>query len=194
MGGWGFASSGQWKALGKDGKGRQAGCGHTDFPQQPKGSAKDALRGSFVSSSEFESVAFEGATLVAHMVKNLPAERETRFDPWVGKIPWRREWQPTPVFLPGKSGYLENRTAFGIFRDANSYTFQMLIIDKMCWNRAFWVIVTFTLIEKTVFTFMLPVNNLCITLSYVNIPLATLPIKINKTISPTAPEKEVLAC
>ena len=26
-----------------------------------------------------------------------------RFDPWVGKIPWRRAWQPTPVFLPGKS-------------------------------------------------------------------------------------------
>ena len=24
------------------------------------------------------------------------------FDPWVGKIPWRRKWQPTPVFLPGK--------------------------------------------------------------------------------------------
>ena len=22
-----------------------------------------------------------------------------RFDPWVGKIPWRRKWQPTPVFL-----------------------------------------------------------------------------------------------
>ena len=26
-----------------------------------------------------------------------------RFDPWVGKIPWRRKWQPTPVLLPGKS-------------------------------------------------------------------------------------------
>ena len=25
------------------------------------------------------------------------------FDPWVGKIPWRRKWQPSPVFLPGKS-------------------------------------------------------------------------------------------
>ena len=25
-----------------------------------------------------------------------------RFDPWVGKIPWRREWLPTPVFLPGE--------------------------------------------------------------------------------------------
>ena len=29
--------------------------------------------------------------------------RRCRFDPWVGKIPWRRKWQPTPVFLPGKS-------------------------------------------------------------------------------------------
>ena len=25
------------------------------------------------------------------------------FSPWVGKMPWRREWQPTPVFLPGES-------------------------------------------------------------------------------------------
>ena len=25
-----------------------------------------------------------------------------RFDPWVGKIPWRRKWQSTPVFLPGE--------------------------------------------------------------------------------------------
>ena len=29
--------------------------------------------------------------------------RRLRFDPWVGKVPWRREWQPTPVFWPGKS-------------------------------------------------------------------------------------------
>ena len=29
--------------------------------------------------------------------------RGPRFYPWVGKIPWRRKWQPTPVFLPGKS-------------------------------------------------------------------------------------------
>ena len=25
------------------------------------------------------------------------------FSPWVGKFPWGRAWQPTPVFLPGKS-------------------------------------------------------------------------------------------
>ena len=29
--------------------------------------------------------------------------RRLRFNPWIGKIPWRRKWQPTLVFLPGKS-------------------------------------------------------------------------------------------
>ena len=29
------------------------------------------------------------------------------FDPWDGKIPWRRAWQPTPVFLPGESPWTE---------------------------------------------------------------------------------------
>ena len=29
--------------------------------------------------------------------------RRCGFDPWVGKIPWRKKWQPTPVFSPGKS-------------------------------------------------------------------------------------------
>ena len=29
--------------------------------------------------------------------------RRHGFDPWVGKIPWRRVWQPTPVFWPGES-------------------------------------------------------------------------------------------
>ena len=29
--------------------------------------------------------------------------RRWEFDPWIGRIPWRGKWQPTPVFLPGKS-------------------------------------------------------------------------------------------
>ena len=29
--------------------------------------------------------------------------RRHGFNPWVGKIPWRRKWQPTLLFLPGKS-------------------------------------------------------------------------------------------
>ena len=35
------------------------------------------------------------------MVKKLPAMGET-WDPWVGKIAWKRELLPTPVFLPGE--------------------------------------------------------------------------------------------
>ena len=29
--------------------------------------------------------------------------KRCRFSPWFGKVPLRREWQPTPVFLPGKA-------------------------------------------------------------------------------------------
>ena len=41
-------------------------------------------------------------SLVAQMVKNLPAMQRPGFNPWVRKIPWRKEWQPTLVFLPGE--------------------------------------------------------------------------------------------
>ena len=37
------------------------------------------------------------------MVKSLPAIQETWVRSCVWKVPWRRKWQPTPVFLPGKS-------------------------------------------------------------------------------------------
>ena len=43
---------------------------------------------------------------MAQLVKNSPAMQATeemRVPSQVGKIPWRRAWQPTPVFLPGKS-------------------------------------------------------------------------------------------
>ena len=46
------------------------------------------------------------ASLMAQWVKKLPAIRRHRrlmFDPQVGKIPQRKRWQPTPVFLPGES-------------------------------------------------------------------------------------------
>ena len=45
------------------------------------------------------------ASLVAQMVKNLPANVGDlhEVNPWVKKIPWRRKWQPTPMFLLGKS-------------------------------------------------------------------------------------------
>ena len=41
------------------------------------------------------------------MIKNLPANQCRRlkrhgFSPWIGKIPWRRKQQPTPLFFPGE--------------------------------------------------------------------------------------------
>ena len=45
---------------------------------------------------------YSWASLVAQLVKNSPAMQETWLNPWVGKIPWRREKLPTPVFWPGE--------------------------------------------------------------------------------------------
>ena len=42
-------------------------------------------------------------SLMAQLVKSLPEMWETGFDPWVGKMPWRRQWHPTPIFVPGES-------------------------------------------------------------------------------------------
>ena len=41
-------------------------------------------------------------THVAQLVKNHLQYGRPGFDPWVGKIPWRREKLPIPVFLPGE--------------------------------------------------------------------------------------------
>jgi len=47
------------------------------------------------------------ASQMVLVVKKLPANagdvKRCRFSLWVGKIPWRRAWQPTPVFLPRES-------------------------------------------------------------------------------------------
>ena len=51
--------------------------------------------------------AFTGAFQEVLGVKILPANatdnKRCGFDPWVEKMPWRRAWQPTLVFLPGES-------------------------------------------------------------------------------------------
>ena len=52
-----------------------------------------------------------GAFWLVLVVKKPPANagniKRCGFNPWVGKIPWRRAWQPTPVFLPGESSRTE---------------------------------------------------------------------------------------
>ena len=50
---------------------------------------------------------YSWASLVAQTAKNPPTVWETWVRYWLGKIPWRRAWQPTPVFLPGESPWTE---------------------------------------------------------------------------------------
>ena len=44
---------------------------------------------------------------MAEMVKNLSAVQEAQVRSLDGKIPWRRAWPPTPVFLPGEFPWTE---------------------------------------------------------------------------------------
>ena len=52
--------------------------------------------------------------LVAQMVKNLTAVQETRVWSLGQEDPWRREWQPIPIFLPGKFRGQKLTRAFGV--------------------------------------------------------------------------------
>jgi len=63
---------------------------------------------------------------VALRIKNLPANagdvRNTRFDPWIRKIPWRRAWQTAPIVLPGESPGTEEPGGITIHKVAKSQT------------------------------------------------------------------------
>ena len=47
------------------------------------------------------------ASLVAQMVKNHLQCGRPEFNPWIGKIPWRRAWKSIPVVLPRESPWTE---------------------------------------------------------------------------------------
>ena len=63
----------------------------------------------------------KNVTVTVLVVKNRPAnagDMRHRFSPWVGKVSWKRAWQPTPVFLPrafhgprNQVGYIACRVA-----------------------------------------------------------------------------------
>ena len=45
--------------------------------------------------------------------KNLPDKQEPWVPSWLGMIPWRRKWQPTPVFLPGSTHGQRSLVGYG---------------------------------------------------------------------------------
>ena len=67
------------------------------------------------------------------MIRKQPAMqvtcRKPRFDPWVGKIPRRREWQPTTVFLPGKSHVQRSLVGYSPWGRTDSDTTERLILS-----------------------------------------------------------------
>ena len=50
-----------------------------------------------------ELLDFPGGSSGKELAYQCRRPKSHRFDPWMGKIPWRRAWQPPPVFLPGES-------------------------------------------------------------------------------------------
>ena len=74
---------------------------------------------------------------MAQLVKNPPPMQEPGFDYWVGKIPWRREWLPTPVFWPGavhgQSIGLQSRTRLSDFHSLNAFSDLSLFLHVSIW-------------------------------------------------------------
>ena len=52
---------------------------------------------------EERPLGFPGGAVVKEPTCQRRRYRRSKFNPWVGKIPWRMKWKPTPVFLPGES-------------------------------------------------------------------------------------------
>ena len=50
-----------------------------------------------------QSRGFPGGTSGKEPTCQCRRHKRAGFDPWARKIPWRRVWQPNPVFLPGES-------------------------------------------------------------------------------------------
>ena len=68
-----------------------------DFPGGP------VVKNPVVKPPLFHSRGFPGGATGKEPTWQCRRCKRRRFDPWVWKIPWRRAWQPTPVFLPGES-------------------------------------------------------------------------------------------
>ena len=70
--------------------------------------------------------------LVVQMVKNLPAMQGTQVQSWDWEYPWRREWLPSPVFLPGKIHGQSSLASYGP-------------LGHQQWDMTEWITLTLTL-------------------------------------------------
>ena len=90
------------------------------------------------------------ASLVAQIVKNLPAVQETQVDTWVGTISWRREWLPIPVFLPGEFHGQKSLVGYSLWDHKESDTIEPLTCTHqnqptqslflLVYNMYYWIV------------------------------------------------------
>ena len=69
--------------------------------------------------------------------RNLLQCRRPRFNPWVRKIPWRREWLPTPIFLPGESYRRRSLVGYSPWGHKESETTKQLILSLSTFSMLF---------------------------------------------------------
>ena len=85
---------------------------------------------------------FPGGTSGKEPTCQCSRPKRCRFDPWVKKIPWRRAWRSTPVFLPiespwtGEPGRLQSMGSQGVGHDwvtkhTTLYIFQILFYHRL---------------------------------------------------------------
>ena len=79
-----------------------------------------------------------------------------RFDPWVGKSPWRRKWQPTPVFLPGESQGWRSLVEPGRLPSMGSprveHNWATSLSFSVYWMFSFWLCWVFTAVRMPAFS------------------------------------------
>ena len=83
-----------------------------------------------------------------------------RFDPWVGKIPWRREWQPTSLFLPREFPWTEEPgrlQSIGPQRAGCDRSNLAQHDNQWCWKLFMYLLPSACLFQRNVHSVPLPI-------------------------------------
>ena len=94
------------------------------FPSPPKQKLDSIVISSDILLLRYPMVTYSlpGGTSGKEPACQCRRHKRHGFDPWVGKIPWRRKWQPTPVFFPGESCGQRNLAGYSAYGHTESDT------------------------------------------------------------------------
>ena len=77
---------------------------------------------------------FPGGDSGKELLYQYRTRKRHRFDPWVGKIPWRRAWQPTTVFFPGESHGQSSLVGYSPYGHKESEYYPAIILKESIVN------------------------------------------------------------